>query len=230
MAIDAVLFELDGVLGDTLEARRSALLAGLSHEGVAITADEFDTFCASLPVRDGVRAALALRGRDGDETTVDLVTLRAERGFGEHVGKGLSLAEGARELVEALAGRTRLAIVARAGRRQVELVLSMSGLEDAFECVIAAEDAHPPKPSPAPYRVAIARMSRRRALQASGVVALEDGSAGIRAARAAGIRCLAVGPVPAHLAMDADAYAPSLIGLSLPELERLLAANGELIR
>lgn len=230
MAIDAVLFEFDGVLAETSAARRGALQRSLAEDGIRLSDVEYADFCATLPVRDAVRAALALRGASDDETSIDLATLRAERRFAEYLGKGVSLAEGAADLIAELAGRVRLGIVARAGRRQVDMVIALSGLEHVFECVVAAEDAYPPKPSPAPYQSALARLGRRRPLRTSAVLALEDGAAGIRSARAAGLRCLAVGHLPVHQAMDADAYVASLAGLSLSELERLLSSNGELIR
>jgi beta-phosphoglucomutase-like phosphatase (HAD superfamily) len=50
-------------------------------------------------------------------------------------------------------------------------------------------------------------------------VALEDGAAGIRAAKAAGLRCAVVGALPMHLALDADALIPSLVGLAVRSLD-----------
>jgi beta-phosphoglucomutase-like phosphatase (HAD superfamily) len=58
-------------------------------------------------------------------------------------------------------------------------------------------------------------------VKATHVVALEDGVAGIRSAKSAGVRCAAVGPLPVHLAVDADALIPSLIGQRAPTIDSL---------
>jgi HAD superfamily hydrolase (TIGR01509 family) len=224
---DAILFEFDGVLADTRAARRAALMRSLAVDGVSVRDDEYDDACAGLSLDEGARAAAALRGRAYDETDAALAALRAERHFAEWVGKGVTLAPGARAFVEAAVGRTRLGVVARASRREVEFVLALAELTHAFECVVTADDGLPPKPSPVGYTAALARLARRGPVRAERVVALEDGVAGIQAARAAGLVCVAVGAMPAHRAMQADALLPSLEGQSLATLEHLLAAHRE---
>ena len=69
-------------------------------------------------------------------------------------------------------------------------------------------------------------MNRQRPLSPKAVIALEDGTAGIRAARAAGVRCIAVGPIPAHIAIEADAYVTSLAGQTARSLD-LLSRPGQ---
>jgi beta-phosphoglucomutase-like phosphatase (HAD superfamily) len=53
------------------------------------------------------------------------------------------------------------------------------------------------------------------------VVALEDGPTGIRAAKAAGLRCAVIGAVPVHEAVDADALIPSLVGMTIASIDTL---------
>jgi HAD superfamily hydrolase (TIGR01509 family) len=219
--VDAVLLEFDGVLADTRVARRGALLGSLGEDGVMLSETEYLEHCASLPLRSAVRAALALRSVRADDTGVDLAVARAERRFAEFLQTGLSLTPGARELVEALQGRTRLGIVSRATRREIENGLALASLQDAFEFLITDDDFLAPKPSPAPYVAALERLTRRRPAVPHNVVALEDGPAGIHAARCAGLRCAAVGPLPVHLAVDADALLPTLVGQTLASIDAL---------
>jgi beta-phosphoglucomutase-like phosphatase (HAD superfamily) len=95
----------------------------------------------------------------------------------------------------------------------------MTGLEFAFECVVATEHVGEAKPAGDPYATALRTMSRLRPLRASHALALEDGPIGIRSARAAGVRCLAVGALPAHRAMQAEGLLPTLRGHTLATLE-----------
>lgn len=228
--IDAVLFEFDGVLADTAGPRSDALRSTLREDGIALSASEYREHCAGRAFSDAVRAALELRGVSLDETGVDLLVLRAERAYGAAVGKGIALTDGVPQVVERLAGSVRLGIVTRAARREVDSVLALSGMDHAFTVVVTAEDASAGKPSPLPFRVALERLARLRPTPPSACVALEDTLAGIRSARAAGLRAVAVGALPAHVAMEADGLLPAIAGLTLPALERLVARDGERIQ
>ena len=221
--IQAVLFEFDGVIADTRDARRAALLDTLEEDGLTLEESEYLECCAAMPVRSSVRAAFARRSVAGDETLIELTAVRAERRFSSIVGAGVSLAAGARELIQSLSGQARLGIVSRAARQEIESALSLAALEHVFEFVIAGDDPYRAKPAPDAYLASIDRLSRRRAIAARDIVALEDGPAGIRAAKGAGLRCAVVGSLPVHLAVDADALIPSLAGQTLASIDALTA-------
>ena len=226
--LDSVLFELDGVLADTTDARRDALLSTLAADGIALSDDEYRETCSGLTFEEAVRAAHALHRTAADAPSLTLAVLRAERAFRAFLGKGLTLAEGARDVIDRFAPVARLGIVTRANRAEVEFVLSLARLEYAFTCVVAAEDAFPAKPSPAPYRKALERLDRHRPIAARAmVVALEDTLAGIRSARSAGVACVAVGDIPAHVAMEANALLASIAGLTPEALLALVTRSAE---
>jgi beta-phosphoglucomutase-like phosphatase (HAD superfamily) len=212
-----VLFELEGVLADTAAARRDALGRSLADEHLTLASEGIAEACAGHDVRAAVVAALRRLGAERDDVGTDLLTLRAERHFAARLGKGFSLIAGARELLDALAGRATLGIVSRAARREVEFVLDLAGLENAFACVVAAEDTGERKPSSAPYHLALARLARR-GLATTEAVAVEDGLDGIRSAQGARLPCIAVGDVPAHHAMEADGFIASLGELTVSGL------------
>ena len=223
----AVLLELEGVLVETHEVRRVALLRALAEEGITTDLVAYDDVAHGLPVRGAVRALAAAAGEDLDEVAIELVALRAERHFAESLGTGIVLTEGARDALGALHGVTRLALVTRANRREVEPILDAADASFLFECIVTADDVgDTPKPDPAAYHAAIRRLARRRAMTAADAIALEDGRAGIRAARAAGLRCLAVGDVPPFRALDADGYLPTLRGATLDSLDAV-GGHGE---
>lgn len=226
--VDTVLMEFDGVLAETAGAREHALLSVLLEDGITLQPEAYRDRCVGLPTPDAVRLALAHAGVTVDETGVELLALRIDRAFTAQVSKGVVLVQGAREAIERLSSRARVGIVTRANRRDVEFVLSLAQIEAHVACVIGAEDVYPGKPAPAPFQAAIRRLERRRPIPADGiVVALEDALAGIRAARAAGLRCIAVGALEAHIALEADALIPTLTGLDLATIERLVARDGE---
>lgn len=223
----AVLFELEGVLVDTRLFRQRALQETLAHDGIHLAAADCEAY-ADLPVRSAVIAALRAAAVDADAIAIDLGVLRAERRFSEQLMHGFAMMDGARELVAHLAGRVRLGIVTRASHREATTMLVLSGLEYAFECVVTS-DSTEAKPDAAPYAHAMRTMSRLKAVAPAAVLALEDGPAGIRSARAAGLRCLAVGALPAHRAMQAEGLLPSLRGHTLGTLEGVVLRPEERI-
>ncbi|HEX8724114.1 MAG TPA: HAD family phosphatase [Gemmatimonadaceae bacterium] len=221
--LDALLLELEGVVVDTRAARFDALVRALADDGLANLPAGADEELLGLPPRDAAGVASRLLGVAADPTTLDLIGLRADRYFTERASQGLSLREGARVLVTIAHARSRLALVTRGARATVDLLLGMSGLHDAFEVIVCADDVLDNKPAPESYARALNRLQNRRPLARERVLALEDSRPGIVAARAAGVRCLAVGDLPAHQAVEADGLVPSLADAGhdvLSELER----------
>jgi HAD superfamily hydrolase (TIGR01509 family) len=227
---EALLFELEGVLAETGPARRDALLRSLADDGLRLDAEQYDDACAGFPVREAAAAAVGVCDEIRDETALDLIALRAERYFAAAVAKGVSLAPGAREFVERAAGHTRLGIVTRASRRDAEVILGLAGWDGTFETVVTCDDVHTQKPSADPYEMALDRLARRKAVGPLSILALEDGPAGILAAQKVKMRCVAVGSVSAHHAVNADAYAPSLAGHTVESLFELVQRGQERVR
>ena len=225
--LDTVLLELEGVIADTSEARRDAVFAALRADGISLPDAEYRELCAGLGFEEAIRAVHRNAGGAADETAISLSAHRAERAYRAYIGKGLTLVEGARETLERLHDSVRLALVTRSPRNDAMFVLSLARVEHLFTCVVAAEDALP-KPSPEPYKLAIARLQRARARVARGTaVAIEDGLPGVQSARAAGLATVVVGDVPAHVALEADGFVPSIAGLTAEAVLSLVAPRNE---
>jgi beta-phosphoglucomutase-like phosphatase (HAD superfamily) len=77
---DAVLLDWEGLLTDTTESRRAAITLALAAEGVTFDEDAYDDRFAGRSLRTIV--ASALEWRAGDDTLVELLTLRAQRELG----------------------------------------------------------------------------------------------------------------------------------------------------
>jgi len=223
--MQAVLLEFEGVLADTTPHRVAALRDALLVDGLSLDDETWTEHCLGLGVDAAVRAARRALGADDDPVAEELARVRAERAFTLRIGRGLSMQPGGIALVQALRSQARLALVTRAARRDVDFVLTLAGMADSFTCMVTADDKVDGKPSPAPYTLALERLSRTAAVSGADALAFEDARPGIRAARAAGVRVVAVGPLPVHHAMESDLYYPTLSGLSFDEM-RLLARGG----
>jgi len=222
--VDAVLLEWEGVLADTRLARRDALRAALAAEGIAHTLSDDDEQIRGLGVHAAACTILRHIGSI-DATLGDLLAARAARSFAEGLGGGLVLMPGAVAFMQGLQSRTRVAIVTRASRAETELVLRMAGLDDAVTTIVSADDIREEAPAAAAYRAAVAHLSRTRPVQDDRAVAVVDSAPSIRAARAAGVRVLAVG-APAHEAIEADAAIDLLTGAGAPDVLSVLGMTG----
>jgi beta-phosphoglucomutase-like phosphatase (HAD superfamily) len=224
--VDAALLELEGVVFDTRELRRNSLDDALGAHGLGPTIDD-DLLGGGAPRASAV-AALSRQGIADDAVLLDLVVLAAERNFTSRlVVTGAALYDGALDFVRETSANARLAAVTHARRADTETMLRLASLSEFFTLVVSADDVLDPKPAAEGHRLAIERLSRRRPLAPSATIAIESGAEGIRAARTAGVRCVAVGPIPAHVAMEADAYVPSIAGQTIRALDALTRPGQE---
>jgi HAD superfamily hydrolase (TIGR01509 family) len=134
------------------------------------------------------------------------------------------LQPGVGDALAALAAYARVVVVTRAPRRVAERILGLAGLDPLVGGVIAAEDAGAPKPSPAGYERALARLVRL-GIDRRQVVALEDSRDGLAAAHAAQVAVVAVGPLARGAAGDAP-WLATVADLTYDALVELLANRG----
>jgi HAD superfamily hydrolase (TIGR01509 family) len=124
------------------------------------------------------------------------------------------LIEGAVEAVARLAARWPLAIASSSNRELIDAVLASTPLGGHFELTVSSEEVARGKPSPDVYLEA----ARRLGVDPTRATAIEDSRNGIRAAKAAGMRTLAVPnprfPPGDDALADADLVLASLADLT----------------
>ena len=220
MELPVLLIEFEGVLAETAAMRRAALAESLAADGIALNA-ELIALAHGRSTEDGIRRIRESAGAPDDPTAVELARLRAERAFAARLGKGVLLQPGVRPALERLSVSTRLALVTRASRREVEFVLQLGGLDGVFRPMIALEDTSESKPARAPYAAAMARVAELFPGQVLRGIAVEDSLIGVRAARSAGLLTVLVGNHPPQDAMESGCWVDALAELT-PEHVRLL--------
>jgi len=143
---------------------------------------------------------------------------------------GAAMTPGGRGFLEHAANSARVGIVTRAARADVDALIRLSGLDVPFAVVVSGDDVLDAKPAVEGYRIALERLSRLRPVNPANVISLEDAGDGIRAAHFAKVRCIAVGDVPAHVAIEADAYVATLEGHTLASLDMLSRPGRERVQ
>lgn len=209
MSVEAVVFDLDGVVIDSetvwdevreqyvrerggrydAEAQR-AMMGMSSTEWSAYIHDEL-----------GVSAS-------PDQINAGVVELMARR-YREH----LPLVPGAREAVERMATSFPLGVASSSNRELIDLVLDRAGLAASFRATVSSEEVARGKPAPDVYL----EVARRLEVSPGRCVAVEDSHSGIRSAKAAGMRVVAI-PNPHYPPDDETLHTADLVLGSIDEL------------
>jgi beta-phosphoglucomutase len=196
-SLRAILFDFDGVLADSEPLHLEMFQKVLQEEGIPLSREDYYQKYLGLDDRGCFARVFRDAGRVLDETRqLDLIR-RKNRAFLEHVRGRPFLMPGAAEAVQRMKKRYFLTIVSGALRSEIMAVLEGAGLERAFHAVISAEDVTEGKPSPEGFLAAIRLLNRdfvppAEILLPRECLAIEDSPWGIEAAKAAGLRCLAV--------------------------------------
>jgi pseudouridine 5'-phosphatase len=185
-ALRAVVFDLDGLLIDTEWVFAEAAGRLLARRGLTLEPAFFATMMGT-PGRDAL-PRFCDRYRLTDP--LDLIAAEYKRAFLDVLaGNRPPLMPGALELIERLEQRgTPRAIATSSTREYVDAVFAPHGLLDRFAFVLTADDVTHGKPHPEVY----SKAAERFGLPSSDVVVLEDSVNGLRAAKAAGCRCVVV--------------------------------------
>jgi HAD superfamily hydrolase (TIGR01509 family) len=219
--LKAIIFDFDGVLADTEPLHFKMFQRVLHEEGLPLSEQDYYQKYVGLDDKGCFQGILLAHGRPAPLETVRRLVERKAALMLEQIKVTPVMYPGIEDFVKWAAGRYRLAIVSGALRHEIELILKSVALRSCFEHITAAEDIRNGKPDPEGYRHALQALNRRAAVQASDCLVIEDTIAGIQAAHAAGMRCLAVSTTfPADQLAGADAVASTLKGYDLEALER----------
>jgi HAD superfamily hydrolase (TIGR01509 family) len=207
--IEAVVFDLDGVLLDSEEIwdRAREELArergGRWHDGaqrdmMGMSSTEWSRYMADV-------IGLPEPPEEINREVVSRLT--------ELYREALPAIPGAREAVERLAARWPLGLASSSNRELIDLVLELLGVQHLFTATVSSEEVARGKPAPDVYLEA----ARRLGVEPTRAAAVEDSQNGILSAKAAGMRVIAI--PNAHFPPDEGALAAADVVLdSLAEL------------
>jgi len=207
--IDAVVFDMDGVIVDSEQVwdevrERYARETGGTYTETA-TRDMM-----GMSSHEWSRYMAQTLGVPGTPEEINAAVV--ERMLARY-GEAPPLIPGAVDAVRRLAAKWPLAIASSSNPELIRVVLDAAGLREIFSVAVSSQEVARGKPAPDVYLEAAARL----AVDAHRCAAVEDSHNGIRSARAAGMRVLAV-PNP-HFPPDGEAIAQADVVLgSVAEL------------
>jgi beta-phosphoglucomutase len=199
----AVIFDVDGVLVRSMERNWEAYRTVFQPLGIEISEDEVFAN-EGRRSRDLIEGLAKARGLDLSDAELDAMSRRHQGAFASF-GR-MPLYPGVKPMLRTLRRRgLRLAMVTSNWR--VNVANQFGRLERLFDVIVTAEDVTRTKPDPEPYLQALSKLG----IAANQAVVVENAPLGIQAAKAAGLRVIAVASTnPPEKLGAADAILPAV--------------------
>jgi HAD superfamily hydrolase (TIGR01509 family) len=182
-AYDAVLFDCDGTLADTMPAHYLAWRQVTELHGMTFDEDRFYAM-GGRPTRDIVAT---LAAEVGIAIDLDHAVHLKETAFLAQLAH-IEAIDPVVDVARRIAGRIPTAVVTGGYRKVCLRILERVGLEGLFDEIVASEDTARHKPDPDPFLEAARRLGARP----ERCVVWEDSDLGIAAATAAGMHWIDV--------------------------------------
>lgn len=177
---------MDGVIVDSEPLHVVAFQTTLRNYGYDLSHDQYKQHFAGKTDEAGFRQYFDFIG---ETVALPVVMSEKAKAYLALAADQLVPYPGVVECIREAAERNvRLALVTGSLRAEAEAVLQALDLTDLFSVVIAAEDIKQSKPSPEGYLKSVKALG----LEPDDCIIIEDAPSGVEAARAAGIRCMAV--------------------------------------
>jgi sugar-phosphatase len=184
----AAIFDMDGTLVDSEACWRLAEQEVFGSVGIHIT-DEMSAVTAPMTPRQVTEHWYSVR--PWASPSLERMEAAVIERVAEQIRAGCRALPGVVEVLDRCAALGfRVALASNSPALLCHLVLRELRIDHRFEAVISADDVERGKPDPSIYLLA----ARRLGVQPAECLAFEDSLTGVRAARAAGMRVVAVSP------------------------------------
>ena len=226
-ALQAIVFDFDGVIADSEMLHLRAYQQVLAPEGISMSNEEyFDKYLGYDDV--GVFKAVGKeKGVPMDDGRIEQLIARKSSRYDQLSAAGEMLFPGAADFIRTAAAAVPIAIASGALTHEIEEILDRAGLRPLFPVIVGADQTERSKPHPEPYQTAFERLRllTGRDLMPWRSVAIEDSRWGLVSARGADLRCVAVTNTysAAELRPDAELVVAGLHALTLDALDALCA-------
>ncbi len=185
MKIKAVLFDFDGVIANTLAFHVQAWQQVFDNYGVEILGEDVYLLEGQLAEQIG-RQLARQKGLSLDETILKAM-VQQKRAIYNQITKA-AVYPASRKLIEQLKGNSiKIALVTGAIRQNIEPITGTEFLK-SFDTIITGDAVANTKPHPEPYLTAAKKLN----VHPKECLVIENAPLGIRAAKLAGMFCVAV--------------------------------------
>ena len=225
--LELVIFDFDGVLADSEPAHYEMIHNTLKEIGLYLKWDAYCEKYLGYDDFDCFSAVLTDLGQDSGRSQVEQLCRRKRELFAQHLRAHSVLFEGVGRLLEELKqAQIPCSIYSGAIRPEIDFILSQENLTSYFIDIVTAEDVTCGKPDPEGYLLSLKQSNQTlnggQSITPDQCVVIEDSTWGISAAKAAGMKCLALETsYPAKMLTEADRVVKSLSQVEVAQLKEL---------
>ena len=199
-----ILWDMDGVIADSNSFHFAAWQETFAKRGIRFAEEDFAKLF-------GTRNDFIIHSVLGEklcEEDIKIIAQEKERSFRTKAGGNIKPLPGAIKLVDTIKkGNFKLALVSSAPKENIDFVTSELDIGRYFDCIVYGRQVAESKPSPQIYLLAAKKLEA----QPRDCIIIEDSPLGVKAAKVAGMRCLAVANThPREELNEADKVVDSL--------------------
>jgi HAD superfamily hydrolase (TIGR01509 family) len=180
-----IIFDLDGVIVDSEPVHFKAHKKSIEKFGIQLSKGDYLKYGVA---RGDEFLFASMSKKFGKKINLEKARMFKRKYFEELLQKELRLREGIDVLLSFLKDRYSLAVASSSRGETIEAVLEKFEIFQYFEVVVGGDDVENVKPAPDIYLKVVAELNAA----AGECIAIEDSETGLLAAKAAGLKCIAV--------------------------------------
>jgi HAD superfamily hydrolase (TIGR01509 family) len=215
--IQAVIFDLDGVISDTQKIKTQTSVDLLFEKyGVEMTHEDYEEKYAGMKTKQIFKDIFDIYNINDDlnkfiEQRIDLLN--------QSIEKEVPLVPGSLDLVDYFKSQNlRLALASGGMRYWVDLILKKLNIKNKFEVIAYSDEVEFAKPDPEIYELAAEKLN----IKPEYCLVIEDAKNGMIAAKAAGMKCVGLVENTQDKSYPADILISNLKDFKLIESQALI--------
>ncbi len=213
--LEAVLWDMDGVIADTADYHYNAWREVFEERGIEFSKADFMRHF-------GQRHDTIVRFALGDKISPEEISKISEKKqaiYRRNIAKNIIPLPGAVALIKSLNQHgIKTAVASSAVQANIDVILRGLGIERNFQAIVWGTEVAEGKPSPLVFQLA----AKKLGVKPANCVVIEDAIAGVTAAKRAGMKCVAVtNSHPSHSLKNADLIVDSLEKVDIEVLKEL---------
>jgi HAD superfamily hydrolase (TIGR01509 family) len=214
---EAAIFDWDGTLADTRKAIVVSFQKALKEISLTVPTQYIERRIG-IGAAETFRAILEAANRRVDEKVVKQLVERKSK-IQIQLADEVTLFEGGHELLSALHGTVKVGLASMNNRKVIMHLLQAKGLVDCFNVVLTVEAVSNSKPDPEIF----IKTAQQLKTKPQECVVFEDSVFGVKAAKAAGMSCVAV-TTGVYNKQELEEEKPDLVvdSLSDPKIGRFM--------
>jgi len=209
------IFDWDGTLADTRKAILTSFQQALNTIGIQADPQFIERQIGTGAAHTFKEILQKQNKPYNDQTIKQLIQTKIQTQI--KLANTVKLLPGAKNLLQTLQGKTKLALASMNHRPVIDTLLKAKAIGNYFDAIISVEDVHNFKPNPEIFLKAAQKLQ----LQPTECVVIEDSIFGVQAAKNAGTACIAV-LTGVYKKEELEKANPALIVNSLREKTKIL--------